>query len=210
MYRIVCEYAGERTLQTSFLSVLEVNASLPHIKRMLLDPIGKGPKRKVIRLMPRTSITVAEALRITQQQLRDAEANGSASATDFAIVGTLPPLTDDFFEQDPPILSTDSKDVMCLKTELHDQSGKLPVKLWDKPCYELFQMTADKMRSYWEEGHENQDRRSQILQVLNAQLGLPVTCNCKASVWLHEQREMRHESQVNVNSVEVKVSTVAD
>ena len=132
------------TLQTSFLFLLEVNASLSHLQNIPEEPLQEGPKRKAMRFTPRTTITISEALRITQQQLQDAQACGSASAKDFATIGTLQLLTEEFFEQDPPILSTESKDVMCLKTELHDPSGKMPVKLWDKPCYELFEMTADK------------------------------------------------------------------
>ena len=203
----VCEYAGERTLQTAFLSVIEINASLSHIKTCPYEPLQDGPKRKAIRLAPRNTITVSEAQRIAQQQLRDAEVQGSVSATEFSLVGTLTLLTDDFFTQDPPLLETDAKEVMCWKTELQDQTGQLQVKIWDKPCYELFQVTADKMRSYWEDGNDHEDRRLEILGVLNAQLGLPVTCNCKAVVWTYGQKERRHESQINVNSVEVKYIT---
>ena len=203
----VCEYAGERSLQTTFLSVLEVNASLSQVKTKAQDPLREGPKRKANRLMPRATITVSDAENITQQQLRDAQASDSVPATDFTIIGTLSQLTDDFFEEDPPILATESKDVMCWKTHLQDQTGQIQVKIWDKACYELLQLTANKMRGLWEAGHEDHERRQEILDILNAQLGFPVTCSCKASVWSYGHKEKHHEAQINVNSIEVQLST---
>ena len=88
-----------------------------------------GPKRKAIRLMARTAITVSDAQKITQQQLRDAQASDTAPVTEFTIIGTLSRLTDDFFEEDPPLLTTDAKDIMCWKTNLHDATGQMQVKI---------------------------------------------------------------------------------
>ena len=93
---------------------------------------------------------------------------------------------------------------MCWKTQLQDPTGNLQIKIWDKPRHEFFQITVDKMRCYWEEGHEHQERRSHVLSVLNAQLGVEVLCNCKASVWSYGFKERKHETQVNVNSIEIK------
>ena len=89
-------------------------------------------------------ITVANAHRTTQHHLRDAQECDSAIATDFAIRGILPQLTDDFFDEDPPIVEADAKEVMCWKIQLHDQAGDLQIQIWDKPCYELFEIAVEK------------------------------------------------------------------
>ena len=120
----------------------------------------------------------------------------------FAISGTLPQLTDEFFEEGPPTLSG-TKEVMCWKTQLHDQTGDLDVRIWDKPCYELFQITVEKLRSYWEDGNEHGERRPDILTVLNAQLGMEVICNCQATVWSYGYKIREHKMQINVNHLEV-------
>ena len=56
----------------------------------------------------------------------------------------------------------------------------------------------------WGDGHECHERRADIASQFNVKLGVEVMCNCTADVWSYGFRTKKHESQINVNSLEVK------
>eukprot|EP00973_Karenia_brevis_P036946 5093172-Karenia_brevis.AAC.1 len=53
------EWSGERSLQTAYLSVDDVNLTLTEDQSEALSEAQDGPKRKAIRVTPRTEMTIA-------------------------------------------------------------------------------------------------------------------------------------------------------
>ena len=91
---------------------------------------------------------------------------------------------------------------MCVKRTIEDETGKVDVKLWDKACYELFNVTVEKMRELWEEGNEKPRRQDAILEVLNARVSSKMSCLCKAGTWTFGLVK-KTEFQISVNTLEV-------
>ena len=85
---------------------------------------------------------------------------------------------------------------MCLKTVVDDSTGSVNVTLWDKACYEYFNITVTKLRDLWDEGVDNPENQDEILATLNARASETVVCFCKAEVW-------QKRVQVNVNQLEI-------
>ena len=92
---------------------------------------------------------------------------------------------------------------MIWKTRISDPTGDMQVKVWDKGCFMLFEITAAKMRILWETGVENTEERESILANLNAKLHQEFRLACTASVWSYGTKNVHHELQINVNLVEV-------
>ena len=40
------------------------------------------------------------------------------------------------------------------------------VTVWDKACFELFHMTASKLRDLWEDGYQDPSKRADLLDFL--------------------------------------------
>ena len=197
------EWKGERTLESSFLSIVEVNPQLKKTDKDALAIIDEGPRRKAIRMTPRTTITVSEAQGVTDRLLNDVGTSAPTTETDFVLFGTLRALTSEFFELDPPIMDTSKGERMCWKSALEDSTGSLQVRVWDKACYELFQCTAVKLRELWDEGVENPDMQDHILRELNRRTNTKVTCYCTATVWSAALKKVKQEVQANINALEL-------
>ena len=91
---------------------------------------------------------------------------------------------------------------MCWKTVLSDDSGQLEVAAWDKACYELLQITSNKLREFWEKGVEQPAEQASILESLNSKVDAQVMCFCEAKLWTYGQKDVKHIVQINVNSLE--------
>ena len=192
-----------RTLQTNYLSVVEVNPKLEDQKLIeMFEEVSEGPKRKALRLTPTTAMTVAEIKNLGEQLLEDARSFRDRETSAFAVTGKFMTFTTDFFQQDPPILDTAKGPIMCWNTILEDDTGRLNVKVWDKACYELFHITVDKMQELWEEGNEKTASQEAILESLNTQIDVKVICLCKPEVWTYGKKEKTHKIQNNVNQLE--------
>ena len=76
------------------------------------------------------------------------------------------------------------------------------MRVWDQACYELFDVTASKLRELWEQGVENPDDQANLLDSLNKNLGRTYNFACTARIWSHGQRNAMHQLQVNVNMIE--------
>ena len=178
------EWNQQRTLQTTLLSVIEVNPNLDEEEmKAAFESPREGPKRKAIRLTPKAYLTVAQLKKQTDTLLHRSFPQDTSEMQDFAFSGKLGSITDVFFVNDPPIIETAKGDVMCWKTTFEDDTGRIDVKVWGKACYELFHVTVDKMRELWEEGNEKPEEQEKILTTLNAHLDAKVIRTCKADIW---------------------------
>ena len=125
----------------------------------------------------------------------------------FSVAGTLSPLAPDFFDNDAPILDKGDADIMCWKSKLTDNTGSIVVKVWDKPCYDIFGVTADKLREMWESGVENPGERDAILASLITNLAHNVDTACSAEMWRWGAREEKVAVNVNINDIELESGT---
>ena len=179
------EWNKSRTLQTSFLSVIEQNPRIEdNILKRCYDTPEEGPKRKAIRMTPKTIFTVSEAKQLCEKMQEDVVNDSKPNdPQEFVFKCQIVPFTTDFFEKDAPIIETKNGEVMCLKTVVEDATGHLFVKLWDKPCYDYLHLTADKLRELWEKGNDHAEQQDTILETLHARTDESVLCSCRADVW---------------------------
>ena len=207
----VNEYRNVRYLVTQFLSLVEVNtATLEEKRKHIIKENDNEPVHKALRLTSRVSITIAQVKELTASMVTKAKndiPSGSAAKEkqQFNITGTMSELDDSFFENDAPIVENDKKMMMCLRTTLHDTTGSIEVKIWDGACYDLFEVTAPKLREIWEEGNEKNDKRKGLLVKLNKLLvkNKTIIFSSEAEVVIYGFKEKKVEAQINVNSVEL-------
>jgi len=217
----VKEWRNDRTLETSYLTLIEINPTrrqgIPEINTQ-----AEGePKRKAMKMSFQTPITVAEIVRQTQVLVNDAERRVAEiarrsqvvvddakrrednSVIEFNSIARFAEIDETFFDADPPVLGEGAQAKMSWKTRISDPTGDTQVKVWDKACFTLFQITAAKMRTLWETGVENTEERETILATLNANLQKEFRLSCTARVWSYGFKNVKHELQINVNLVEV-------
>ena len=198
------EYQGDRSLQTMFLTVIEVNPDLSHLRATPEQDFSEGHKRKAILISPRVVIPISEVDKISKQLVSDAKKGEVVVATECTLCGTLSKISDKFFEDDPPIVLVGNKEVMCWKTQLQDATGSMTVTVWNKACFALFGVSVDKMREYWRAGHECRERQSEMIHELNAKLRNEVVCNCTVDVWSYGRKVKKHEPRIHINGLDVK------
>jgi len=195
------EWRKERTLQTTFTTVIDVNpstgADMPPVPET-----STGPKKKALRMSEQARINAAEVDRLEKTLMAEAESGRTVLSQDFALIGYLAKFEDKFFDCDPPILGADRNEKICWSTTFSDVTGVVPVRVWDKPCFELLHMTAPKMRACWEKGVTHEDQRTTLLAQLNQNLDREVRLSCTANVWSYGSKNKQHQFQVNVNLAE--------
>ena len=114
--------------------------------------------------------------------LASAREGRTVSPISFSLVGSVQPLTKKFFDDDAPLLQKGDSQIMCWKSSIKDTTGSVPVKIWDKACYELFGVTSNRLRELWEEGVDSPEEQDRILQALNGNMSHEILCLCRADV----------------------------
>ena len=188
-----------RTIQTTFLTVIEVNPTSDEVLKHLRVAKASTPKRKAMRMTPAAIFTIDQA----NHRIADMVAY-KGDKIDLAIVCKVMMLNDKFFEDDAPFVDKNGNEIIRWNTCITDNSGEIQVTVWDRAAYELLGVTASKLRSYWEEGVEASDKRAAILSNLNKQLNKEVTCFCQAQVWQYGNAPHQQKVNVNVNAVEFR------
>ena len=193
------EWQHERTLETSFVTMVEVNPS-PREGLEILENIGNDePKKKVMRASLPDVARVKDVMKMEENLLRK---NDTSESTEFVLIGKLTPMDNNFFVEDPPLLGDNQNEKMCWRTKLTDETGWCGVKVWDKPCYTLFQLTAPGLRAMWEEGLEHEQKREAILEQLNRNLTRDIRCVCKMNIWTFGAQSEKRTAQINVNLID--------
>ena len=197
------EWRSERTLQTVFLTVVEVNPvprlGLPSVAEINVDQ----PKTKALRMTPRSLVSVLEVQNLSHLMLQRAEDGGDITPQDVFLLGSFHKFNDDFFVADPPIVGDSPKEKICWNTRFTDVSGSLDVKVWDRACFELFGVAASKLREMWESGVEDEDARVEVLEKLNRHLDKMWRASCTLNIWSFGTKHRQHRVQINVNFVEM-------
>ena len=154
-------------------------------------------------------ITVAKAVEESNELLRQQDTANSISFKAFLIHAQVKPLTTEFLDEDVPITETAKGAIMCYKTEITDKSGNVGVKLWNDACYSLFGVTSSRLQQLWEEGVEHEDRRANVLEILNRNTSNNVALLCKAEMWTPYGSKSASVN-INVNSIEILVDNDSD
>ena len=204
----VKDFKGIRNLQTAFLTVIEVNPLLSDELKKFITESDEGPVRKAVRMTSRTQMNISQIQQLTKTMLDAANKvptyqNIPKDRQLFNVVAEVPPFTNAFFVDDPPILETEKRMMMCLKTDVHDSTGSVEVKIWDHACYDLFDVTAPRLREIWEEGHDDEGKRKTILGKFNKLTAKKLELSCEAEVFSYGQSERKVVVQINVNTLEL-------
>ncbi len=200
----VREYRSQRSLQTSLLTLVEVNPvhreGLPAVEEHDED----SPRKKAMRLSNRNTMSVAEVMRLSERVLTAAQQSCSTSDQEFVIVGFLGKLTAAFFDDDAPIVGDDAKEKICWRTSLADASGTVDVRVWGRAAFDLFGLTATGLRERWDKGNDDPAETESILKDMNANLESQFECACNMSIWSWGIKEVKHRVDINVNAVDIK------
>ena len=194
------EWQRERTLETIHLTIVEINPA-ERAGLEVMDHIGEEePKKKAFRVSLPDVANVKQVQSWSQAMLQNAP---TKEIREFVILGKLSTLNESFFDADPPLVGEAPNEKMCWRISLADETGSCFVKVWDKPCRDLFGHTASSLRCKWEEGHEDAEKRTDILQDLNRGLVEVVRCVCKLSIWSFGSKTEKHEPQIDVNLLDM-------
>ena len=121
---------------------------------------------------------------------------------EFVVTGVFKKIPESFFENDPPLIGDIPHEKMRWCTSLQDDSGEMDVTVWDKACFELFHMTASKLRDLWEDGHQDPSKREELLELLNESIEESYRCVGTVQVWSFGGQNKKQVLQMNINAVE--------
>jgi hypothetical protein len=151
---------------------------------------------------------IDQLLEIQRELLADAQENRPRTVREFTLRAYVTALRNYFFDADAPVFESTKegsagKEIMRWAATLTDASGDVSATFWDKPCFELFEVAAARLREYWETGVEEPSKQVDILAALNKNLSKEMLCVCSAEVRTFGQKNVKHETQLNVNVVEL-------
>jgi len=200
-------YREQRTLQTAFLTAIEVNPKeREHLKSPTVSNEG-GTKRKALRLTKTNVLSVAEAKDLLQKASCTGDSTLSVDAQQFTLVGKLSKFDATFFSNDAPILVVKDRNVMCVNSKLEDSTGSVDVKMWDSACQEILGVNVVDLRELWEKGVDDPDQEADILAKLNERFERACDCACSVNTWTRiekNSKETRIEATINVNAIEIQ------
>jgi len=195
------KWKEQRALETTVYTMTEINPS----QREGLDIVNNmskvdSPRRKVLKLNFPARCTIQQARQLTDNLLTKAP---TEDTEEFSIEARFTQFDDTFFESDPPLYGNEGAEKMGWKTSMVDASGTIVLKVWDEPCYTVWQITAAKFRERFEAGVLQESQRTRILEELNEPLGKIYRCACKAQIWTSgSDRKPIHTVQIDVNMLE--------
>jgi hypothetical protein len=196
-------YREQRMLQTSFLTVIEINPSTRHDEAFTIECSENEPKRKAIKMSFPATKTVNQVQQLVATTLENLQTGLSPPVLEFTLVGHLKKMTSSFFAADVPIVEAASKELMCWQATFSDSTGCLQVKVWDKACNHLFLVTAYGLRNLWEKGIDDPDQQNEVLKQLNNHLENKVTCFCSVVGRKYGKNDSLFNVQININNLEV-------
>ena len=194
----------QRSIQTSFLTVVEINPPARDDEPFDIDVSDTGPKRKALKINAPSPLTASQVLLMQTELVRASENSQPKTTRDFSVRGFLGELTLDFFDGDAPVTDTKKeKEIIRWFTNLTDATGNIKVVVWDRAGSDLFDASATGLRSLWEDGVENKEKREQIIDGLNKKIRCEVLAVCSMEVRVYGKKDLRHDAQISINAVEV-------
>ena len=197
----VKQWKNQRSLETTFMTLIEINPSARAGIPALHEFGTEEPTKKALRITLPAAWRAEDVTKWGEGMMQQAP---TEETREFVLTGKVPLLTPTFFEADPPLVLVGNppSEKICLKTEVEDQTGKLQIRIWDQAAYELFQVTANKLREMWEDGLQNPDKQEGIIEELNKNLHDNQKFLCEAKVWSYGAQKTKHSLQVNVTAID--------
>lgn len=197
----VKEYRNVRSLQTSFLTIIEINPQkrdgIPAV-----PPIDNEPKRKVMRISDTNVCSVAELLSLQQQMEQDAKADKAVIEKNVTVTGTLDSFDVKLFARQSPTVGEENLKI-CLPVNFKDNTGTIVMTLWDKAGSKLLDMSAERLLAMWEDGVEDEDKQDDLLDILNDRVRIgQVRITATVKVRKYGIKDMKYDVQVNANFLE--------
>ena len=189
----------EKSFETTLVTIIEVNPlGVPSVP----DTATDGPKRKATRMSEGEVVQISRVKNMASSMEQSATDGDATSTIAFFLKASFKPFDDNFFELDPPVVGEGDAQKICWNAVLTDETGDLNVKVWDKACFSIFQMTASKVVEIWEDGVENEDQRVSILTTLNTNLTKEYQAYCSLKIWRKGTRTIQYKAEVHVNNVQ--------
>ena len=176
----VVEWKMTRTLQTGFMTIVEVNP-VPRQGLQKMQPVeamSPEPRKKAIRMTCQTPFSIADAKKLMEQMLQDAETNADVPTKEVVLRGTFAAFTESFFVDDAPITDSTRASIR-LRTVLRNAHQELSVVLWGRAATAILNMSSDELLPLWETGNEDASKQGELLTSLST----PCTL-FSAAAWL--------------------------
>jgi len=193
----------QRFIQSSYLTVVEINPSARADVSFDISINETGPKCKAIKMSAPILMTASQVLRMQTELVRASELTQPRTTREFSVRGFIGELTIDFFDGDAPVTETSKEEIIRWITKLTDATGVLKVVVWGRAGIELFNASASRVRAMWEDGVENPAKRRQIIDGLNTKLRCEFLALCSMEVRVYGKRGLQHDAQISINAVEV-------
>ena len=177
----------DRLLETGWLTMVEINPRKR--KGVDLDNIGdEEPKKKAFKLsLPSDVCQVKDIEAYVFENFKTSQPPSSTTPkVRFVVTGTLTPLKETFFTEDPPLYGEPGQEKMMWKTQIQDATASMKVIVWDKACSDLFGVTGNKLREMWEDGYVHEEKREELLEKLSAKLSQKYRLVCSGGIWSDE------------------------
>ena len=167
----------------------------PRCEKLKMLPI----LQKALRLTAHASIFIQAATTLCDQLMDDHKEGKASPAVELVLVGQFQELAEQFFEDGAPIVGDGDRENICWRTTLTDETGSIPVKVWDKAAAIILGCTASALRTLWEEGNVQPEKQEKLLSDINKHLADKYECVCSASIWTYGYKVVKYSVQVNVN-----------
>ena len=198
----IIAYRQQRTMQSTFSTVVEINPTVRAGVPLVEDLEESEPKRKALKITEGVLMTVDAVQKLKTTMILQAADPSAPTFRDFDLKGHVTLLTEAFFDADAPVVG-DTREIMRLSTSITDQTGSLDVTIWDHACYSLFGLAAPALRAAWENGIEHVEKREEVLEVLNVNLGKEVRASCTAKLVKKGFKNQNHAVSINVNFLQI-------
>ena len=192
---LVKEFNKEKRLETSFLSVVEVNPNkrkgVPDLPS-LADMDGEPP-RKAIKLELKPHVSTEYANTRLNKMLEDAKAGEEVEPLEFVLRCKLEPFDDEFFANNAPFVGPEDGEKVRLPVLVSDSTGEMRVVIWTSAAAVLLKITKEQLRKIWEAGEDTEKDRPELLKKLNSPFDNFFLLSCTGKVW-------KNQIDVNVNN----------
>ena len=78
--------------------------------------------------------------------------------------------------------------------------GSTKIGVWDSAFFDLTNVGAIKLRSLWEDGFDNEEKRDSILETLNDKFDRKLRLACTSSIWAYGGRVKKYKAEINVDA----------
>lgn len=195
------EWNCERTLQTSFLTVVEVNStneSLPRLPSSLDDT----PTKKACKTTAGPVQTCSELKEVLSKMYEQASKDLNDIPKDHTciVVAALEDVADAIFDGDA-IFYGPNHSKFRFTTSLVDAEARLEkVTIWDGAVRDILHVDGETLQGLWESCEQGDSQKRAFIDKLNSHNGAQFRLTCVLRVNLWGEKKDKVQVQVSVNA----------